>query len=118
MSPAASGGCSQGRAAVFSTSWSAVERIGTIFLFDSGPRSLPARGVGVQTQRKSEDRSSRSESPMVSAARNAVVSKETRRATAPTEPSMWREVGWIFRDGEIHAIKGCRQRARKSESLV
>ena len=42
---------------------------------------------------------------MVSAPRSRVVTRESRRAVAPAEPSMWRQVGWTFRAGEIQAIE-------------
>jgi hypothetical protein len=57
-------------------------------------------------------------SSMVGALRNRIVSPETRRAMAPTEPSMWREVGWILRDGEIHAVERCGKQTRMRQSLA
>ena len=54
---------------------------------------------------------------MANAPRNGVDLQETRRATAVTEPSRWRQVGWVFRDGEILAIEGSGRRTRRREWL-
>jgi hypothetical protein len=55
---------------------------------------------------------------MFSGPRNRTVSLETRQARAPMEPRMWRQAGWIFRDGEILAIEPRRHLPRMRESLV
>jgi hypothetical protein len=55
---------------------------------------------------------------MVNAPRNTLGSYETRQAMAPTEPSMWRQIGWLFRDGEILAVEPCGHQTRRVESLV
>jgi hypothetical protein len=54
---------------------------------------------------------------MVSAPRKRIVSHETRQAMAPTKPGTWRQMGWIFRDGEIIAIEPCGHQTRMRESL-
>lgn len=55
---------------------------------------------------------------MVSALRSRIVSQESRRAKVLTEPGMWREVGWIFRDGEIHSIERRGHQTRMHASLA
>ena len=42
---------------------------------------------------------------MVSALLNKVASRGNPHDASPAERSSWREVGWIFRDGEIIAIE-------------
>jgi hypothetical protein len=55
---------------------------------------------------------------MVSALRNRVVLPETKRAMAPMEPSTWREVGWIFREGEILTIRRFGNQTRVQKLLL
>ena len=54
---------------------------------------------------------------MDSAPRNGMISQETGRDMATPEPSVWREVGWIFCAGEILAIERSGQRTRRRELL-
>ncbi len=81
----------------------------------AGPSILQGPAIGAYSQPAQTDKliETRHEAglqklngdPMVSALFDKVVSGGTSHKGSPSEHNAWREVGWIFRDGEIIAIE-------------
>lgn len=55
---------------------------------------------------------------MVSALFDRVVPSRTRQGNARSEHGSWREVGWIFRDGETLAIERRGYETRVRDALA
>ena len=55
---------------------------------------------------------------MVSALFDRVVPSRARQGGGRLEHASWREVGWIFRDGETLAIERCGHQTRVRDALI